>query len=310
MQLLTSYVINYTRRKPAVQRIACGLAVCITAFMPPAIHAAPATLATDAELRTERYVDAATLTHLAKGTHVETLASEAGWIKVRTGDSTGWLRASQVAEIADTPVHSTRDGRNGTGNIMAISGLRSMPRPLLHASAALLDVHAQRDAKRAVSLTPRNAVLSIGKDALDLSVTSSHDGYLYLIVLGSDNQSLYVLFPNDIDRDNAIKARQTINLPRRRWAIRAQGPSGTDKILAVVTDSPRDISALGNNRIGPFYSLTADSEGHPDLQWLLHPASAAPSSSACSDRKVPTTRNLPSSCADTFGSALVDIVEK
>lgn len=114
-----------------------------------------------------------------------------------------------------------------------------------------------------------------------------------------------MLFPNYLDRDNAIRARQTLNLPRSKWAIKAQGPSGRDSILTIVADSPRDLSALGNSKSGPFYTLTTASNGQPDLQWLLHAASHA-----CSHLKPVQARNAKTSCSDAFGSALVDIVEK
>ena len=42
---------------------------------------------------------------------------------------------------------------------------------------------------------------------------SSHDGYVYLVMLGSDRRSFHLLFPNGLDRDNAPNAGSPLVLP-------------------------------------------------------------------------------------------------
>ncbi|MGZ3238927.1 MAG: DUF4384 domain-containing protein [Burkholderiaceae bacterium] len=282
----------------------------ICAFLPFALHAATATLASDADLRTEHYADAAVLSRLAKGTSVETLQLEAGWIQVRTGSRVGWVRASQLtATGAYAPPKTAEDGRNGPNNVMAISGIRSMPRASNHAAEALAEIHAQRDTNRSVSVTLPHPALSIGKDALDLSVTSSHDGYLYLIVLGSDNKSFYMLFPNNLDQDNAIQAGKVLKLPRKKWEIKAQGPSGTDKLLAIVTESPRNLSETGKTKAGPFLTIPTDADGRPDLHWLSG-ISSNPASTQCRSDERQRNRDIENKCTATFSAMLIDIVEK
>lgn len=73
---------------------------------------------------------------------------------------------------------------------------------------------------------------------------SSHPGYVYLIMLGSDAKSFYVLFPNGLDRNNRIAAQQALKIPRPDWQLKAQGPAGTNHLLVVVADGERDLRAL------------------------------------------------------------------
>ena len=121
----------------------------------------------------------------------------------------------------------------------------STPADLSLASIATLkDVEAQRNPTRKLDIKMAKKTLKINQDYLDLQIKSSHDGYLYLVLLGSDKKSFYVLYPNQLDGDNRIQAGKTINLPKASWQIKAAGPAGVDHILALVADSPRDLKAL------------------------------------------------------------------
>ncbi|MBK6927235.1 MAG: DUF4384 domain-containing protein [Comamonadaceae bacterium] len=81
----------------------------------------------------------------------------------------------------------------------------------------------QRDAKRRVKLTTSKDKLKIGKDLLDLAVQSDRAGFVYVALAGSDNKSVYMLFPNDLDKNNKIEAGQHVLLPRPSWQIRRRG---------------------------------------------------------------------------------------
>ncbi|MRV74071.1 DUF4384 domain-containing protein [Duganella sp. FT92W] len=173
--------------------------------------------------------------------------------------------------------------------------------------AALADIVAQSDPRRKVTVTSPARMLKIGKDALDLSVTSSHEGYVYVVMLGSDKKSYYMLFPNDRDGDNYIKAGESLKLPRPNWRITAQGPAGTDRMLVVVSATPRDLGQLGNNKAGPFvYNLT-DAGGRARLQWLLG-TSAGLSKPECQPgvaRDAATAER----CSDAFGAVITEFHE-
>lgn len=118
------------------------------------------------------------------------------------------------------------------------------PEPMLASLATLTDIEQQRDPRIVLDVKLSKPVLKIGKDALDLSIKSSHDGYIYLVLLGSDRKSFYVLYPNGLDKDNRIKAGQTRKLPRPDWQLEAAGPPGTDHLLVMVASSPRMIDRL------------------------------------------------------------------
>lgn len=176
------------------------------------------------------------------------------------------------------------------------------------AGAALLDILAQRDPRREVELKTRSPRLRIGHDRFDLSITSARSGYLYLVLLGSDNHSYYLLFPNELDGDNRIKAGETLHLPRQSWEIEAQGPAGTDKLLAVVTASPRDPSLLGKDRNGPFLHAPTDRDHRATLQWLMG-STGNLNVTGCSATGAMRNISLVQACSDVYGAAMLDIVE-
>lgn len=118
------------------------------------------------------------------------------------------------------------------------------PEPMLASLATLRDIQQQSDPRLVVDVKLSKPVLKIGKDALELTVKSSQDGYIYLVLLGSDRKSFYVLYPNGLDRDNKIKAGQARKLPRPDWQLEAAGPAGEDNLLVMVTASPRKIDRL------------------------------------------------------------------
>ena len=118
------------------------------------------------------------------------------------------------------------------------------PEPALASLATLKDIEQQRNPKRLVEVQVSKPILRIGKDSLDLSIKSSHDGYLYLILLGSDSKSFYVLYPNGLDKNNQVKAGQTVRIPRPDWEVKAAGPVGTNNLLVMVSDSPRKLNTL------------------------------------------------------------------
>jgi len=108
----------------------------------------------------------------------------------------------------------------------------------------LREVEQQKNPRRKVDVQVSKKSLRIGQDALDLTIKSSHDGYVYLVLLGSDAKSFYLLFPNGLDKDNRIKANQAMRLPKPDWQVKAAGPAGTDQLLVIVSDTPRQMDNL------------------------------------------------------------------
>ena len=138
--------------------------------------------------------------------------------------------------------------------------------------ATLKDIEAQRNPMRKLEIKLAKKTLKINQDYLDLQIKSSHDGYLYLVLLGSDKKSFYMLYPNKLDGNNRIQAGKTINLPNQSWQIKAAGPAGVDHILVLVADSERDLKtleALGADKNSPFvYALNNPSGRSAVINYL------------------------------------------
>jgi dihydrofolate reductase len=67
---------------------------------------------------------------------------------------------------------------------------------------------------------------------------------------GTDKSHFYLLFPNEIDKNNRIEANTEVVLPRKSWAITAGGPPGTNHIVTVVSRNPRDLKRVGLRAAG------------------------------------------------------------
>jgi len=173
----------------------------------------------------------------------------------------------------------------------------------------LKQIYDQRDGSRRLLIEVNKRILKIKQDALQLSVTSPKKGYLYVALAGSDQKSLYLLFPNELDANNAISANQRITLPRRQWRIVAGGPRGKDTVLVLVTDSPRDLSGLTGQAAGPFTKPLLTPDGRSKLQTLI-------TESGNADQKVCQVggkkRNLivQAQCSDSFAAAIVEFEER
>jgi hypothetical protein len=132
--------------------------------------------------------------------------------------------------------------------------------PPIASLATIKDVFAQRDPRFEVKANPAQTKIAIGKDGLKLTVQSKRDGYLYVVLLGSDRESFYLLYPNGFDAKNKIKANKPMVLPTAGWTVKAGGPAGKDEVLVLVSDSPRDLKTLSLSEptaAAPFtYALT------------------------------------------------------
>lgn len=114
------------------------------------------------------------------------------------------------------------------------------------AEATLRDIYEQRNGRLRLDVSAPNQLV-VGKDHFEFSVRANVDGYLHVVMLGSDGKSFYLLFPNKIDQDNQIKANTRYNFPRSSWSVKAGGPVGTNRILFVLSQSPRDPTVFVSN---------------------------------------------------------------
>ena len=119
------------------------------------------------------------------------------------------------------------------------------------------ELHQQRDGSRRVVATVRKPRLKIGSDALEIDITPARDGHLYIALAGSDGKSLYLLYPNDLATDNRVRAGQRVSLPSPGWEVIAGGPVGVETLLVMVTDAPRNLQSLAQEKKRPLHEDAA-----------------------------------------------------
>jgi len=254
--------------------------------------------------------------------------------RARDLDGSGAITADEIQSCAQDLINAKLRNVPGyaahhisiTGNSRAVLGFveRQEPPPPAPAPAAtrpppptappagpspvntLKDIYAQRDDRRVVTVNMREQKVRIGRDKVEFSVSSSHPGYLYLLMVGSDGKTFDMLFPNQLDRSNQLEAGEALRLPRANWEVVAGGPPGTTQLLAIVADAPRDFSRLALKPAGPFSIVEASTAATRDIQLATMQAPGA-AADECADAK----RNLVLArrCSNAFGAALVAVEE-
>jgi len=258
------------------------------------------------------------------------LATQA-WLACMNGlardtDGSGGITADEIRQCAQKQINRRLEGAQGflphhiviTGNSNAVLSLAGGPTPApgtptidpatINPSATLFDIYNRRDDRRQVTLTTGRPAFRIGRDNVEFTLSSSHAGYVYLLMVGSDGKTFDMIFPNKLDQNNRIEAGQSLQLPRKQWEIQAGGPAGKNYLLAVVSDSPRDFSKLGMRPAGPFSIAQATPITAKDIQLVTLNAPSAESS----DCQVATMRNLKvkqASCSSAYGAAVTTVVE-
>ena len=222
-----------------------------------------------------------------------------------------------VAPVAVTPAPATPTPPPAQQMALATPSTTAMPAATqsqtlatsdikpLSGEDALKQMYDQRNAKRKVRVTLTKDQLVIGKDVLEFSVQSDRAGYVYAALAGSDGKALYMLFPNDLDQNNRIEAGQTLKLPQGKWRIKSSGPVGTNHLLVMVADAPRDLQALNAKKEGPFMTSLNDASGRAQLGALLT-SSKAISTAVC--QNTVSAKNNPL-CSDAYGASLLSIKE-
>ncbi len=222
--------------------------------------------------------------------------------------------ASLAPVVAPTPVPTVVAAAppKPTASVTAIPAVSpslpvvaAPPTAQLSGEQALRQMFDQRDAKRNVRVVVSKDKLKIGQDSLDFMVQSDRAGYVYVAMAGSDNKSLYLLFPNDLDQSNKIEAGQQLSLPRPNWRVKAGGPEGRDNLLIFVADSPRDLTTLSASKAGPFMSSLNNSQGRASLGALMSTSNTV-TSQVCNSAV--SRRNNPL-CSDAYGAAMVAVEE-
>jgi hypothetical protein len=119
-------------------------------------------------------------------------------------------------------------------------------------------------------------------------------------MVGTDKRHFHLLFPNAVDDDNRVEAGKEIALPRPGWSMVAAGPPGTNHIVAVVSDRPRDFSATGLQRLDLFAEFPL---AQAERTWFAHRGESSPFLGA------PVCPQGASGCPDSYGAAIFTIDE-
>jgi hypothetical protein len=146
-----------------------------------------------------------------------------------------------------------------------------------------------------------------------MSIRSQRDGFVYMFYQGTQPGSFYLLFPNQLDSNNAIAANQELQLPRQDWAVTALGPRGTDHVMVMVTATARDFSALALpaeyvSAAGPFEKIRATAQAVAHIGQLAT-LSAAAGKAACQNTGDQRDLGVAKQCSNVFGASLVSVEE-
>ena len=215
-----------------------------------------------------------------------------------------WFSQPSAAPVAQAQTAATGATAAAAAAVPAMLPVTT-PATALTGEQALRQMFDQRDAKRNVRVSPVKARLTVGQDALDFSVQSDRAGFVYVALAGSDNKSVYLLFPNELDQNNKIEAGQALLLPRPNWRVKAAGPAGIDNLLVMVADGPRDLNALAGSQAGPFMSSLNDAQGRAKLGALMT-SSQTLSGQACASA---VARRSNAQCSDAYGASMFAVEE-
>jgi hypothetical protein len=178
--------------------------------------------------------------------------------------------------------------------------------------ATLNDIYSQRDDRWQVQASFGQAALKIGTN-LAMSIRSQRDGFVYMFYQGTQPGSFYLLFPNQLDSNNAIAANQDLQLPRQDWNVTALGPRGIDHIMVMVAATPRDFSALALpaeyvSAAGPFEKIRPTVQAGAHISQIAT-LSAAAGTAACQHTGDKRDLGVSRQCSNVFGASLVSIEE-
>ncbi len=154
--------------------------------------------------------------------------------------------------------------------------------------------------------------LKIGTN-LAMSIRSQRDGFVYLFYQGTQPGSFYLLFPNQLDSNNAIAANQDLQLPRQDWNVTALGPRGTDHVMVMVTATQRDFSTLALpaeyvSAAGPFEKIRPSAQAVAHISQIAT-LSAAAGKPACQNTGDKRDLGVARQCSNVFGASLVSVEE-
>lgn len=169
-------------------------------------------------------------------------------------------------------------------------------------AATLNDLANGADSRWQVQLNSNLRRARINRDAFQLSVTSSQDGYLYLLYVGSDRKEFLQLYPDAPHAPNQVVAGQPFRIPGE---FQAGGPAGRDTVLAVVSATPRNFSSIFHDG-----SASASAGNAAALQSLTC-ASRKPGQDDCANDGTRNLKRKPQAGeSGGYGASLIELIEE
>ncbi len=159
------------------------------------------------------------------------------------------------------------------------------------ALATLTDIYEQRNPQYRLQIIQPRTNIQIHKDDYSFTVSSSIQGYLYVLHLGSDKRTFTLLFPNKYEEFNTLPANTKYRIPGPNWNLKARGPEGKTHLLVLVSRIKLDLTNFGLGDSGIFAEEDARIENRRSLTKLF-------SQSSLTDTTL------------SFGASLFSVVEK
>ncbi len=169
-------------------------------------------------------------------------------------------QASAKMPVVSAPIATVAPGTvaSATANIEPVVAPTIVAAPVFEPLKMLTDIVASRDTQHEVEAKVASNTVKIGKDDLRFTVRSSKSGYVYVLMLDTERQHLYLMFPNASDKNNKIIAGKAMPVPSPSAKWTAQGPAGLDQFVVMVSDSPRDFKAAGWQAGDPIGEFSLD----------------------------------------------------
>ena len=142
-------------------------------------------------------------------------------------DASGGLSAAEIQACAQAQIDARLKGVKGflphhvtvagnAGAVLSFPEGAATGKP--SAYNTLLDIYNSRDDRRVVRLEAARSAFRIGQDEVEFSLTSSHAGYAYLLMVGSDGASfdtrIQIEMVPDPDEPGLWQVIKQIEIPR------------------------------------------------------------------------------------------------
>jgi len=141
------------------------------------------------------------------------------------------------------------------------------------ALATLTDIYEQRNPQYRLQIIQPKTNIQIHKDDYSFTVSSSIQGYLYVLHLGSDKRTFTLLFPNKYEEFNTLPANTRFRIPGPNWNLKARGPEGKTHLLVIVSRIKLDLTNFGLGDSGIFAEEDARIENRRSLTKLFSQSS-------------------------------------